>query len=141
MTTERKQLILAWYGLIAPKDVDGIWGNQSKAATKKLQGALDIEQDGDFGATTVAEAQKAIFDGRELQFDSVTDINVESKSDKDTNVPSKTGAFWDEIEFFDREEFRCQCKGKYCSGFPVEPEVKISRPSESISSLPTGYTR
>ncbi len=37
-------------------------------------------------------------------------------------VGDKTGTFWDEIEFFDREEFRCQCGGKYCNGFHVEPE-------------------
>ena len=28
-------------------------------------------------------------------------------------------------EFFIREEFRCQCGGKYCDGFPVEPEEEL----------------
>ena len=42
------------------------------------------------------------------------------------------GTFWDEIEFFNREEFRCQCKGKYCSGFPVEPEEKMVRTIDEI---------
>ena len=132
MTTKRKQLILAWYDLIPPEDVDGIWGKQSKAATKKLQGALGIEQDGDFGPTTAAEVWNAIFEGRELDFDDVTDINVGNKSDKDTNVPTKTGTFWDNIEFFDREEFRCQCGGKYCNGFPVEPEEELVRVCNEI---------
>lgn len=132
MTTKRKQLILAWYDLIPPEDVDGIWGKQSKAATKKLQGALGIEQDGDFDPTTAAEVWNAIFEGRELVFDDVTDINVGNKSDKDTNVPTKTGTFWDEIEFFDRDEFKCQCKGKYCNGFPVEPSEKLVRTCDEI---------
>lgn len=132
MTTKRKQLILAWYDLIPPEDVDGIWGKQSKAATKKLQGALGIEQDGDFGPTTAAEVWNAIFEGRELVFDDVTDINVGNKSDKDTNVPTKTGTFWDEIEFFDRDEFKCQCKGKYCDGFPEEPEEELVRTCDEI---------
>ena len=35
--------------------------------------------------------------------------------------------FWDDIEFFDREEFRCKCGGKYCSGFPAEPKEKMVR--------------
>lgn len=132
MTTKRKQLILAWYDLIQPKDVDGIWGKQSKAATKKLQGALGIEQDCDFGPTTATESLTAIFEGRELEFDDVTDNNVAHKSDKDTNVPAKTGTFWDNSEFFDREEFRCQCKGKYCNGFPVEPEEELVRVCNEI---------
>ena len=124
MTTKRKQLILAWYDLIPPEDVDGIWGKQSKAATKKLQGALGIEQDGDFGPTTAAEAWNAIFEGRELDFDDVPDINVGNKSDKDTNVPT-TETFWDHIRYWNREEFRCRCGGKYCNGFPAEPDQTL----------------
>jgi hypothetical protein len=46
--------------------------------------------------------------------------------------PDTTGTFWDEIEFFDREEFRCQCGGKYCNGFPVEPEEKLVRTVDEI---------
>lgn len=40
--------------------------------------------------------------------------------------------FWDEIEYFTREEFRCQCKGKYCNGFPVEPQEKLVRTVDEI---------
>jgi hypothetical protein len=49
--------------------------------------------------------------------------------DEDTNVPTKeaTGTFWDEIEFFDREEFKCKCGGKYCNGFPAEPQEQLVR--------------
>lgn len=34
--------------------------------------------------------------------------------------PTETGTFWDEIVFFDREEMRCKCGGKYCDGYPHE---------------------
>lgn len=30
--------------------------------------------------------------------------------------------FWSSIRHFTREEFRCRCGGKYCSGFPAEPD-------------------
>jgi hypothetical protein len=50
----------------------------------------------------------------------------------DNNVENKTGTFWDESEFFDREEFRCQCKGKYCNGFPIEPEEELVRTCNEI---------
>lgn len=51
---------------------------------------------------------------------------------KDNNAPTKTGTFWDEIEFFTREEFRCQCGGKYCNGFPVEPDEQMVRTVDEI---------
>ena len=38
-----------------------------------------------------------------------------------------TGSFWDEIEFFEREEFRCICGGRGCNGFPVEPVERLVR--------------
>lgn len=37
------------------------------------------------------------------------------------------GSFWDDIKYFDREEFRCKCGGKYCNGFPVEPDEQLVR--------------
>lgn len=124
MTTKRKQLILAWYDLISPNDVDGIWGEQSKAATLALQGALSIEQDGDFGPTTAKEALSAMLEGRELSFNNENDAGV------------TTGTFWDEIEFFDREEFRCQCyrhhATPYCNGFSREPSEELAHTCNEI---------
>lgn len=44
---------------------------------------------------------------------------------QETEEPSVT--FWDEIAYFDREEFRCKCGGRYCSGFPSEPDEVLVR--------------
>lgn len=41
-------------------------------------------------------------------------------------------SFWDELEYFDREEFRCQCNGKYCDGFHVEPDETMVRICDEI---------
>ena len=46
--------------------------------------------------------------------------------------PTPSVDFWDEIEYFDREEFRCQCNGKYCDGFQVEPEETMVRICDEI---------
>ena len=35
--------------------------------------------------------------------------------------------FWASIRYFEREEFRCKCGGKYCDGFPVEPDETLVR--------------
>lgn len=47
-------------------------------------------------------------------------------------APEPTDNFWDEIEFFDREEFRCKCGGLYCHGFPAEPDKQMVRYADEI---------
>ena len=109
MTNERKQRILCLitdangeYYYNGP--LDGIWGPESKKAAERFLK--------DFGGADGAGA---------------ADNPVGDNSAKDNNVPGKTGSFWDEIEFFDREEFRCKCGGRYCNGFPAEPREDMVR--------------
>ena len=33
--------------------------------------------------------------------------------------------FWDHIRHFTREEFRCHCTGRYCDGFPAQPDENL----------------
>lgn len=40
--------------------------------------------------------------------------------------------FWADIKYFKREEFRCKCGGKYCDGFPVEPDKELVELLEKI---------
>ena len=47
-------------------------------------------------------------------------------------APAPSGDFWDEIQYFERDEFRCQCGGKYCDGFHVEPEETMVRICDEI---------
>jgi len=53
-------------------------------------------------------------------------------------MPSKvvesvqTGDFWDGIKYWSREEFRCQCGGKYCNGYPAEPSEKLVKLAEKV---------
>ena len=32
---------------------------------------------------------------------------------------------WEHIRHWTREEFRCHCGGKYCNGFPEEPDITL----------------
>jgi hypothetical protein len=100
-------------------EVDGIFGSGSREATKAFQRdffQVESKVDGKCGAETEKALAHAVAYGMPAK-----------KVDKDTNVPTKTGTFWDEIEFFDREEFRCKCGGKYCDGFPSEPKEQLVR--------------
>ena len=58
----------------------------------------------------------------------------------------KTGNWWDDIKYFQREEFKCKCGGQYCNGYPAEMQeavVKIAdaarahfgKPAHVISGL------
>ena len=121
MTTKQKQLILCCFDLLETEDVDGIWGKQSQEATRKLQNGLGITEDGDFGDGTMKAAFEAMAIGQTI-----------SKEETAVEDSLATGTFWDEIEFFTREEFRCQCGGKYCNGFHVEPQEKMVRTVDEI---------
>lgn len=43
------------------------------------------------------------------------------------NKSAPTGTFWDEIEFFDEEEFKCKCGGRYCKGYPARMREEVVR--------------
>lgn len=54
------------------------------------------------------------------------DVNVPS-NETATDIPvgdkkETTGTFWDEIEYFTRDELKCKCGWRYCNGFPAEPQ-------------------
>lgn len=116
MTDKQRQHLLAYLGYYVG-NVDGDWGTLSKTACTAFQkdfGGIDV--DGYGGPETDKALRHAV----------AYDMS------KTEPVEAPTGSFWDEIEFFDREEFRCQCNGKYCDGFHVEPEETMVRICEEI---------
>lgn len=108
MTTIQKQCLLAYFDCLPPNAIDGIWGPQSAKATAELQHKLDIPDDGVWGAQTDAAVREHIFSGADLP-----------------EEPEETGTFWDHIRYWNREEWRCQCGGRYCNGFPAEPDQTL----------------
>lgn len=33
--------------------------------------------------------------------------------------------FWDTVKYFTPDEFKCKCGGRYCNGYPVEPDKNL----------------
>lgn len=114
VTVKQKQALLLYLGYYVG-NVDGDWGQLSKTACKAFQKDHGLQADGVFGEDTAKAARAAV---------SVDDVKKTEEA--------KAGDFWDEIEFFEREEFRCQCGGKYCNGFHVEPQEKMVRTVNEI---------
>ena len=105
MTIKQIQHLLGYLGYYTGT-VDGIWGNQSAAAaTRFQQDCGGLIPDGIAGEETQQALRLAVFEGM-----------PEQKEEE---------SFWDDICYWNREEFRCRCGGKYCNGFPAEPDKTL----------------
>lgn len=120
MTTRQIQdsLDLLGYG---PISNDGALGPATREAVKKFQRQEGLSDDGIPGPLTEAKLLDAVAAGR-----------VYKPQETASKPPGKTGTFWDEIEFFTREEFRCKCGGRYCNGFPAEMSEDTVRCADEI---------
>lgn len=101
MTVRQKQCLLAFLGCYGGA-VDGIWGSRSQKAAQTFAASVGKASDGDLEGETLAAALAAVAGWREENF-------------------------WEGIRHFTREEFRCRCGGKYCGGFPAEPDRTLAQ--------------
>lgn len=131
MTNTQKQCLLTYLGYY-DGPLDGLWGDKSRQATASFQRDFGgISVDGICGDQTEKAMKHAVAYGIEKKSDSTDCTDVQNNS-TENSTDGNTGTFWDEIRYFTREEFRCQCNGKYCNGFPVEPEEKMVRTVDEI---------
>lgn len=112
MTLKQRQHLLAYLGYYIGA-IDGDWGTGSREACRAFQRDRNLTPDGFGGPETDKALRHAV--GNDLQ--KPEPMENEDTVDEDSSV---TGTFWDEIEFFDPEEMKCKCKGKYCDGYPHE---------------------
>lgn len=127
MTIKQRQHLLAYLGYYVGA-IDGDWGSGSREACRAFQRDRELTVDGYGGPETDKALRHAVANDL-MKTDPVPEQGTTAGN------PPATGTFWDEIEFFDREEFRCQCGGKYCNGFPVEPEEALVRTCDEIRRL------
>ena len=93
--------------------VDGLAGPKTMAATIWYQKSKGITPDGIANAETLAAIQEDA-----------------PEPEPETAVSGSTGTFWDEIKYFTREELKCKCGGRYCNGYPAEPQELLVRLAE-----------
>ena len=110
MNTKQKQCLLEYLGYYGPdgSNVDGIWGRASRMATEKFQTDYGLIADGIFGPLTEEKILEVVHTGQQ------------------------PGINWDDIRFFGRAEFMCNCGGKYCGGFPVEPVPMLALTADKV---------
>ena len=113
MTNKQKQHLLAFLGLYGG-NIDGIWGNLSQNALEAFQRDHGLA----VGKFT-EETQSALLEA------------VAAWEPGESQTPWN-GDFWDEIEYFDRSEFKCKCGGKYCNGYPAEPDERMVKIADQL---------
>lgn len=123
MTIKQRQHLLAYLGYYVGA-IDGDWGAGSKAAATAFQKDMSLTPDGIGGPETDKALRYAVANDLENPT-----VSFSETVDKESLT---TGTFWDEIEYFTREEFRCKCGGKYCNGFPAEPKEQLVRIADQL---------
>lgn len=130
MTIKQRQHLLAYLGFYAGA-VDGDWGSGSREDCKAFQRSYNDSTDKNITVDGYGgpETDKA------LRYAVANDLFKAEPVPEQGTTAGDFSAFpdwWEEIEFFDHDEFRCQCGGRYCDGFPVEPEESLVRSCDEI---------
>lgn len=142
MTIVQKQRQLQFLGYYNGK-IDGLWGVKSVAATREFQKANGLEVDGKFGAKTATKTMQLVMDIQKtvganidglVGSETYTKYNAwkEKQATSDKASDKTSGDFWSDIKYFQRSEFACKCGGKYCNGFPVEPDEALVRMLDKV---------
>lgn len=157
MTVKQKQWQLYYLGFLPDSgEIDGIWGPKSAAATEAFQRSFGMTADGIFGTRTeeksreiITALQNAVGNYVPLVSDGlagpvtmaataayqktmghtavgIADREMLSEIPNMQEVPQRED-WWTEIRYFSREEFKCKCGGRYCSGYPSEMKREVVR--------------
>lgn len=119
-------------------DFGGSTVGKSRQVIAALQEALDawaetpLVKDGLAGPAT-ARATERFQKAKGLPVTGIADARTRAAIQGEAAPPPvqiQGGSFWVEIKYFTREELRCKCGGRYCSGFPAEPQELLVRLAE-----------
>ena len=116
MTMKQVQNLLQYLGYY--KDIpDDLYGPKTLEAITKFQTVYEkMGIDGIQSPQLEAALLDAVATGQYF--------NPEEAPEQPQEEPDSDD-FWAGIKYFKREEFRCKCGGKYCDGFPVEPDKTL----------------
>ena len=111
MTNQQKQCLLYYLGYYKG-NIDGKIGPKSKDAIKSFRKDYGLTVDGVVGENTIKALKQAITYG----------------------MPTKTKNedWWNEIKYFNKNEFACKCGGKYCKGYPAEMNEKVVKMADKV---------
>ena len=98
---------------------DGLAGPKTMAALKLWQESQGLPQTGRVDADTWI----SLMEGGLGEPVPVPEVGTEPKGGE---------LWWDGIVYFRREEMRCKCGGRYCNGFPAEPQELLMELADRV---------
>ena len=128
MTNKQKQCLLTFLGY----DTGGIgngWGEKSRQAVECAQEDLGIKPDGVWGPQTEAAVLQAVYTYDDNAPEEETDITGSPELD------AQLATRFHGIRYWSPEEFRCQCGGRYCNGFPALPDRTLLELADDLRDL------
>lgn len=133
MEVWRKQCLLKYLGYYEG-NVDGIWGKLSSKATADLQAASGLNADSIFGDGTLEAAKDAVANDK---------FKMDSADEQSQNQPpsSELEKAFMSIRYWSPAEFKCQCGGKYCNGFPAIPSRTLLELADDLRERAGGPAR
>lgn len=124
-------------------DIDGIYGEKTDSkltqVVKKCQKAVGTDADGIIGPDTIA-AVKAFQKKQGLTANGIIDSATLKKINSHTTADSVD---WSKVKYFKKSEFKCDCGGKYCDGYPAEIDpdlVKLLEETRAYYGKPIQIT-
>jgi hypothetical protein len=118
MNVKQQQLLLSFLGYYTGTINDVA---SPQAAIRKFQADYSLLVDGIWGPQTEGKIREVIGNPeKEKKKVSATVVNK----------PATGDAFWKDLKYFTKDEFRCPC-GK-CGGFPVEPNHDLVLEAEEM---------
>ena len=117
---------------------DGLAGPKTMEALKLYQQSKGLPQTG--------RVDDATWDALMEESPNLPDREPEPEVGTPAEDPTTVVTFWPGIVYFKREEMRCKCGGRYCNGFPAEPQqllmeladqarAHFGRPAHVVSGL------
>lgn len=151
LTNKQMQKNLKYYKSYYSGELDGIAGTLTKTAVKKFQKEYGLTQDGIYGTKTdaklvsiVKQCQKAAgttadgiigpntisaiksFQKKEgLTADGIIGTQTLKKMNLSAALQAAAEVNWDKVKYFKKAEFKCDCNGAFCNGYPAEIDTDL----------------
>lgn len=114
MTVKQKQCLLAYLGYYVG-EIDGVWGQLSRTATRSFKKTYGLSDNDVFDSTT----EKKL-------------LSVVASGEKPKSTTTTTTDEWKNIRYFKKTEFKCKCGGKHCNGYPADIDMTMVRYADEI---------
>lgn len=119
VTVKQIQCLLTYLGY-SPGTIDGSDGRNTQGAIRAFQTDYGLTADGICGTMT-----------QKMLIGAIAGTAVKVEKPEAAEDQQKTGTWWDDIQYFTPDEFKCKCGGQFCDGYPAEMQEAVVKIADS----------